>query len=61
MRYVRLIQPDSGPGRPARRAEFDGDWLVASESAYNLAPTQEVLTVVEDENRRGGFMRRGGG
>ena len=45
-------------GELARRFEFDGDWL-ALESAYNIAPTQDVLTVVGGETRRGGFMRWG--
>ena len=45
-------------GELARRFEFDGDWLTF-ESAYNIAPTQEVLTVVGGETRRGGFMRWG--
>ena len=46
------------PGDLARRFEFDGDWL-KFEPAYNVAPTQEVLTVVGGESRRGGFMRWG--
>ena len=33
-------------GELARRFEFDGDWLIF-ESAYNVAPTQEVLTEKE--------------
>ena len=45
-------------GELAGRFEFDGDWL-AFESAYNIAPTQEVLTVVGGETRRAGFMRWG--
>ena len=45
-------------GELARRFEFDGDWL-AFESAYNVAPTQDVLTVVGGETRRAGFMRWG--
>ena len=45
-------------GELAGRFEFDGDWL-AFESAYNVAPTQEVLTVVGGETRRAGFMRWG--
>ena len=45
-------------GELARRFEFDGDWL-SFEPAYNVAPTQEVLTVVGGETRRGGFMRWG--
>ena len=40
------------------RFEFDGDW-VAFESSYNIAPTQEVLTVVGGESRRAGYMRLG--
>ena len=45
-------------GELARRFEFDGDWL-KFESAYNVAPTQDVLTVVGGDARRGGFMRWG--
>ena len=45
-------------GELARQFEFDGDWLTF-ESAYNIAPTQEVLTVVGGETRRGGLMRWG--
>ena len=45
-------------GELAGRFEFDGDWQTF-ESAYNIAPTQEVLTVVGGESRRGGFMRWG--
>ncbi len=45
-------------GKLARRFGFDGDWL-SFESAYNIAPTQDVLTVVGGETRRGGFMRWG--
>ncbi len=45
-------------GELAGRFEFDGDW-VKFESAYNVAPTQEVLTVVGGETRRAGFMRWG--
>ena len=45
-------------GELARRFEFDGDWL-KFESAYNVAPTQDVLTVVGGHARRGGFMRWG--
>lgn len=45
-------------GELASRFEFDGDWLTF-ESAYNIAPTQDVLTVVGGETRRGGFMRWG--
>ena len=42
----------------AKRYEFDGDGL-ALKPAYNVAPTQDVLTVVGGETRRGGFMRWG--
>ena len=45
-------------GELARRFGFDGD-RVKFETRYNIAPTQEVLTVVGGENRRGGFMRWG--
>ncbi len=45
-------------GELARRFEFDGDW-VKFDSAYNVAPTQDVLTVVGGETRRAGFMRWG--
>ena len=45
-------------GELARRYEFDGDWLTL-ESAYNIVPTQDILTVVGGETRRGGFMRWG--
>ena len=45
-------------GELARRFEFDGDWL-KFEAAYNVAPTQDVLTVVGGDARRGGFMRWG--
>ena len=45
-------------GELARRFEFDGDWL-SFESAYNVAPTQDVLAVVGGETRRGGYMRWG--
>ena len=45
-------------GELVRRFEFDGDWL-AFESSFNIAPTQEVLTVVGGEPRRGGYMRWG--
>ncbi len=40
----------------AARFEFDGDW-VKFESRFNVAPIQEVLTVVGGETRRGGLMR----
>ena len=42
-------------GEFARRFEFDGDWP-SFESAYNVAPTQDVLTVVGGETRRGCYM-----
>ena len=42
----------------ARRFEFDGN-LLELEPNYNVAPTQNVLTVVGGENRRGKFMRWG--
>ena len=45
-------------GELARRFEFDGNWLTF-ESSYNVAPTQEVLTVVGGELRRAGYMRWG--
>ena len=45
-------------GELAQRFEFDGDWLTF-ESAYNVAPTQDVLTFVSGATRRGGFMRWG--
>ena len=45
-------------GELAKRYEFDDDGL-ALKPAYNVAPTQDVLTVVGGETRRGGFMRWG--
>ena len=45
-------------GELARRFEFDGNQLDL-EPNYNVAPTQNILTVVGGENRRGGFMRWG--
>ncbi len=43
----------------ARRFEFQGNWLEL-EPNYNVAPTQNVLTVIDDgENRRGAYMRWG--
>ena len=45
-------------GELAGRFEFDGDWE-AFERRYNIAPTQEVLTVVGGQTRRAGFMRWG--
>lgn len=44
-------------GELAGRFEFDGDWD-AFERRYNIAPTQDVLTVVGGP-RRGGYMRWG--
>ena len=55
---MRTIQPDWDLGDLARRFEFDGDWD-AFDKRHNIAPTQEVLTVVGGETRRGGFMRWG--
>lgn len=43
-------------GELAGRFEFDGD-RVKFEPTYSVAPTQEVLTVVGGDVRRGGFMR----
>lgn len=40
-------------GELARRFEFDSDWE-AFDRRYDIAPTQEVLTVVGGETRRGG-------
>ena len=45
-------------GELAKRYEFDGDWETF-ERRYNVAPTQNVLTVVGGENRRAGYMRWG--
>ena len=45
-------------GELARRFEFDGN-LLDLEPNYNVAPTQNVLTVIDGENRRGGFIRWG--
>ena len=45
-------------GELAQRFGFEGDWLTF-DSAYNVAPTQGVLTVVGGESRRGEFMRWG--
>ena len=42
----------------ARRFEFEGDWDTFMRR-YNIAPTQEILTVVGGEKRRGDFMRWG--
>ena len=46
------------PGELALRFELDGDRLTF-EPAYNVAPTQDVLTVVSGETRRSGFVRWG--
>ena len=43
-------------GDLARRFEFDGN-LLNLEPNYNVAPTQNVLTVVGGANRHGGLMR----
>ena len=40
------------------RFRFDATQLTL-ESAYNIAPTQDVLTVIGGESRRAGFMRWG--
>ena len=45
-------------GELALRFEFDGN-LLELEPNYNVAPTQNVLTVASDDNRRGEFMRWG--
>ena len=45
-------------GELARRFEFDGDWLTF-ESSYNVAPTQEVMTVVGGESRQAGVHALG--
>ena len=45
-------------GELALRFEFDGERLTF-EPAYNVAPTQDVLTVVGGKTRRGGFVRWG--
>ncbi len=45
-------------GELTGRFEFDGDWD-AFDKRYNIAPTQEVLTVVGGQTRRAGFMRWG--
>ncbi len=45
-------------GALARRFLFDARQL-SLEASYNIAPTQQVLTVVGGEQRRGGFMRWG--
>ena len=46
-------------GELALRFAFDGDWL-SFEAAYNIAPTQQALTVRENsEGREAVFMRWG--
>ena len=45
-------------GELQNRFEFDGERLGYA-PAYNVAPTQNVLTVVGDEARRAGYMRWG--
>ena len=45
-------------GELQNRFEFDGERLGYAPS-YNIAPTQNVLTVVGGELRRGGYMRWG--
>ena len=45
-------------GELAARFEFDSDWD-AFDARHNIAPTQDVLTIVGGENRRLGFMRWG--
>ena len=46
-------------GDLAQRFEFDGDWL-SLEAAYNIAPTQQALTVrANREGREAAFMRWG--
>ena len=40
------------------RFRFDASQLTL-ESAYNVAPTQDVLTVIGGESRRAGFMHWG--
>ena len=45
-------------GALAQRFAFDARQL-SFEASYNIAPTQQVLTVVGGEQRRGGFMRWG--
>ena len=42
----------------AGRFEFDGN-LLDLEPNFNVAPTQNVLTVIGGDNRRSGFMRWG--
>ena len=45
-------------GELQNRFEFDGERLGYA-PAYNIAPTQNVLTVVGGESRRGGYMQWG--
>ena len=48
----------AGIGELQERFDFDGEGLEYA-PRFNIAPTQEVLTVVGGESRRGGFMRWG--
>ena len=43
-RYSLIVEPRE----MAKRSKFDGDWLTLGR-AYNIAPTQDVLTVVGGE------------
>ena len=45
-------------GTLAQRFSFDARQL-SLEASYNIAPTQQVLTILGGEQRRGGFMRWG--
>ena len=45
-------------GELARQYEFEGD-IDAFDKRHNIAPSQEVLTVVGGETRRAGYMRWG--
>ena len=45
-------------GALAQRFAFDARQL-SFEASYNIAPTQQVLTVIGGDERRGGFMRWG--
>ena len=48
----------AGIGELQDRFDFDGEALEYA-PRFNIAPTQEVLTVVGGESRRGGYMRWG--
>ena len=48
----------AGIGELQERFDFDGEALEYA-PRFNIAPTQEVLTVVGGESRRGGYMRWG--